>query len=776
LGHHPKGSLFKFFAEKLFYFVHLSKLYLSVGIVQCSSILRTTKITLHTDVSNSQRGGQLSKSVLCAPCSSILDTAWEARISVLPGHRLWDSPVDSSVSFPWHPTLADAKTAAAEGCHFCSLICRYSIQPESLDLERPVKVRFKHSDNDYGRWDFAVITPWNDFNVLQLCVRGARSSLWEGIGDVPSYGAYDDDKAVPEELADMLRNWLNTCAGEHNGCKVAEQVNLPSRLLEISDSGIGVPKIRLVAASPEHRGRYITLSHCWGQNPELNGLTRTLEENVKDYYNDVPYDVLTQTFKDAVQVTRALGVQHLWIDSLCIIQKDSKDWEQESIKMADIYAYSLVTIAAAGSQSDGLFLHRKKAEMTPVIWPTPEPGNLLAFHPFLLRNFFDYESIPQPIYGRAWCMQELTLSRRVLHFLPGQVVWNCTTSTRHEFDEHTAGTDKSACLVQEFAIADLMVDGKLKPLPPTATFFDTSESLPDADRGHRHLRSSAKLLKSAEGRISVCFGHPQASGEFLGRLRQSFTVSKDAYMARTQKVIIGRPRPRTLHDEWLSLVENYSTKGITMTGDRLPAIWSFAARMRATTDDEYCCGLWRSDITRGLTFMLYNSPKAKRSDTKPVSPSWSWAFREGKLRYYGDGRLHPTKTADPLARPSLMNFEDEGAMSMGRSTRAVLTLKCLAAPVTGVPDEEKPGQLLRCGALEISLDNVEFFQTLAGAEILCLHMMDYCCLLVRPANVRRQEFERVGLGYVRHQRGKGFKEVKDDYLDLPWRETKIRLI
>jgi hypothetical protein len=105
-----------------------------------------------------------------------------------------------------------------------------------------------------------------------------------------------------------------------------------------------------------------------------------------------------------------------------------------------------------------------------------------------------------------------------------------------------------------------------------------------------------------------------------------------------------------------------------------------------------------------------------------------------------------------------------------------LTLKCLAAPVTGVPDEEKPGQLLRCGALELSLDNVEFFQTLAGAEILCLHMMDYCCLLVRPANVWRREFERVGLGYVRHQRGKGFKEVKDDYLNLPWKETKIRLI
>jgi hypothetical protein len=114
-------------------------------------------------------------------------------------------------------------------------------------------------------------------------------------------------------------------------------------------------------------------------------------------------------------------------------------------------------------------------------------------------------------------------------------------------------------------------------------------------------------------------------------------------------------------------------------------------------------------------------------------------------------------------------------MTMGRSSRAVLTLKCLVAPVTGVQDEEDEGFILRCGVLEMALDHDELYLTLAGVEIFALHMMDYCCLLViqEPGS---KEYRRVGLGYVRHQGDKSFKQVKDGYLQLPWKEELIVLI
>lgn len=727
-----------------------------------------------------QPSESLPRSPLCPECASILKTAWEAGISIPPGHPRWDTPVDTRVTFPWHATLAEAKKASKE-CHLCVLILRYGVRTEAIDYERPVKVVFKHSDHDYGRWEFASVIARDDCNVVQICVRGARSSLWDGAGRPPSYGYCSaDGETISEELVHMLRDWMASCEADHGNCHIPAEVSLPSRLLEISDSeGVGL-KLRLVDALPEHKGRYITLSHCWGPNPELTGLTRTLRSNVDDHYKDLPIDQLSRTFKDAVYVTKRLGAAHLWIDSLCIIQQDADDWERESVKMADIYAYSLVTIAATGSQAtgDGLFLQRKEAEMTPLIWPTPEEGNMLALHPFLGREYFNYESIPQPIYGRAWCMQELTLSRRVLHFLPGQVVWNCTTSTRYEFDECATKAKKSVCLLQNFSVADLTFDGKTKALPPTASFVEIKEGIPTSHGNRLHRGKPGDMAQDAEGRVSVCFGHPQASGTFLGRLRQNFTISKEAYLARTSKIIIGRPRPRTLHDEWLSLVENYSVKGITETKDRLPAIWSFVTRMQATIDDEYCHGLWRSDFLRGLVFMRYYPSRTGNLKPNSTSPSWSWAAREGKIRYYGDGRLHPTRTVDPLAKTTLISLEntDTQPMTMGRSSRAVLTLKCLVAPVTGVEDEDKEEFLLRCGFLEMSLDHIEHFLTLAGVEILALHLMDYCCLLVVPAEPGSKEYRRVGLGYVRHQGNKGFRDVKDDYLQLPWKEEVIILI
>ncbi|KAH7370060.1 hypothetical protein BKA65DRAFT_386907, partial [Rhexocercosporidium sp. MPI-PUGE-AT-0058] len=47
----------------------------------------------------------------------------------------------------------------------------------------------------------------------------------------------------------------------------------------------------------------------------------------------IPSITLPATFRDAVVITRLLGVKYLWIDSLCIIQDQLSDWEHESAKM-----------------------------------------------------------------------------------------------------------------------------------------------------------------------------------------------------------------------------------------------------------------------------------------------------------------------------------------------------------------------------------------------------------------------------------------------------------
>ncbi|KAH7378009.1 hypothetical protein BKA64DRAFT_585809, partial [Cadophora sp. MPI-SDFR-AT-0126] len=45
----------------------------------------------------------------------------------------------------------------------------------------------------------------------------------------------------------------------------------------------------------------------------------------------ISYANLPVLFRDAIELTRTLGIRFLWIDSLCIIQDDIEDWEREQV-------------------------------------------------------------------------------------------------------------------------------------------------------------------------------------------------------------------------------------------------------------------------------------------------------------------------------------------------------------------------------------------------------------------------------------------------------------
>ncbi|CAI0651642.1 unnamed protein product [Colletotrichum noveboracense] len=66
---------------------------------------------------------------------------------------------------------------------------------------------------------------------------------------------------------------------------------------------------------------------------------------------------LSQTFRDAVITSRALGVRYLWIDSLYIIQDSKYDWKFEVQRMCQYYTNSLMTISEVSSAGGegGLF-------------------------------------------------------------------------------------------------------------------------------------------------------------------------------------------------------------------------------------------------------------------------------------------------------------------------------------------------------------------------------------------------------------------------------------
>ncbi|KAM0083587.1 hypothetical protein ACKRZS_004172 [Fusarium odoratissimum] len=107
---------------------------------------------------------------------------------------------------------------------------------------------------------------------------------------------------------------------------------------------------------PDDRGRYIALSHCWGDAMPL----KTTKASFAEFCHSIHFAQFPKTFQEAIIVCRKLNIEYLWIDSLCIIQDDEHDWAVESPKMCDVYqnAYLAIAAAAAHNSSEGLFHQR----------------------------------------------------------------------------------------------------------------------------------------------------------------------------------------------------------------------------------------------------------------------------------------------------------------------------------------------------------------------------------------------------------------------------------
>lgn len=254
---------------------------------------------------------------------------------------------------------------------------------------------------------------------------------------------------------DFLHKHIKDC-NEDFICKRARETwppntppLLPSRVLEIQTTANGF-MAKLVMSSDGQRSDYVALSHCWGKSKNM--LTTTTQ-TVKQRLAGIDWDSLPRTFQEALIITVELKMKYIWIDSLCILQDDPKDWEIESAKMGNIYANSYLTIAATGSlDCDGGLLNTRQRlfdEETKLVVPhrikeifhpfTNAETKIFVRHalssgPLQLRSTGNSASktMLAPLLSRAWCFQERLLSPRVVHFHGEEMVFECKTMTRCE--------------------------------------------------------------------------------------------------------------------------------------------------------------------------------------------------------------------------------------------------------------------------------------------------------------------------------------------------------
>ncbi|KAI0653369.1 heterokaryon incompatibility protein-domain-containing protein [Cubamyces menziesii] len=308
------------------------------------------------------------------------------------------------------------------------------------------------------------------------------------------------------------------------------------------------------------RGRYVALSYVWGEAQPH----RTTKLNLFWYKLRIDPADLPPTILDAIRVTRALGVDLLWVDGLCIVQDSEKDMHHELARMRDVYRNAYLTIDAASATrvSEGFLGDRElypiPDAVLPFICPSGKPVEQAANGTQLGMVYvtveedawyvtYDDPDDPEVIHtaSRGWCLQERLLSTRSLVFTSKTLKLRCHTRT------HNVGG---------------------------AYHYDGLDA----------------------ARIPKAVFHP------------------DHHIARYSD------EWKHIHKTWLNIVWDYSRAKLTNPADKLIAISAVAEMFAPFLGEDYVAGLWRPSLLHDLLWQTDpETPRGRPAEYR--GPSWSWA-------------------------------------------------------------------------------------------------------------------------------------------------------
>ncbi|KAL7815224.1 heterokaryon incompatibility domain-containing protein [Trichoderma gracile] len=285
------------------------------------------------------------------------------------------------------------------------------------------------------------ITDANDaLHVFELC--SSEASLDEPAfftDDAPPHAVlcrgYRISRATGDDDAlDQAAKWLRDCQA-HETCQAEDAGFVPTRLLYLGSKRTDTDVLDLVE-NPESV-KYAALSHRWtSETPTISLLTSNLPDRKQ---HGMPIANLPRMMQDVVLVLRRLGIDYVWIDSLCIIQDDKEDWKREAAKMALIYTNAELTVAASWCDKphQSLFCDHSEPRELPV-----ELGEVDGQSIFIRRRkphltwseepMIEDPDAEWPLLSRGWVYQEQLLSRRMLHFTRNELIWECLETTQCE--------------------------------------------------------------------------------------------------------------------------------------------------------------------------------------------------------------------------------------------------------------------------------------------------------------------------------------------------------
>jgi Heterokaryon incompatibility protein (HET) len=427
----------------------------------------------------------------------------------------------------------------------------------------------------------------------------------------------------------------------------------------------------------------------------------------------VPLSDFPATLRDAVTITRRLGLRHLWVDALCIKQDSEDDWQQECSRMRDVYKGATLTLIAANASSVdmGIFSKRiPKIVPPPLPWNvsnegdqvSPDQGRTVYMRPSteVLPTTWRHETEPWPIKDRGWTLQEDLLSSRTLSYSKSRMVWECST---YQIDE----------------------GGKI--------------SWPVQSNSKTIIQ---EIVQTGESRLSAWM---------LLTVARFLEVVSDKFGVR------GGNRRENPFYRWMTVVCEYTSRKLTRETDMLPGIAGLASEFARETRDTYYAGLWRKKLLVQLMWSLepVSASYAHPPITGPAmyrAPSWSWAsINGGTIRveppYFGiakevnerakiiAARIEPLASGDPFGQVKaghlilqgkfyhVGNFLESGSTTASGPLPAVQRVLQASILVAPCMKHEFHQQHKPCGRQHFALLQLRAYWDLAmerGADYLVL--------------------------------------------------------
>ncbi len=326
--------------------------------------------------------------------------------------------------------LSKFRTAKNSGCVFCTILERLCEAIPAVNESARIDLRIYFSR---GKMVVHISSKTPDSPITYRAFELYQSV--ESVSSIPIMSRFAKIRDIaPEAGSDVCfafaKDCLEDCVENHEICRELGGAPLPNRTIYL---GSGNAFLKLIEHSEDTFASYTALSYCWGTGSPMKTTLATLSSQK----TCISWESLPPVFQNAITVTRRFGVEHLWIDALCIIQDSPEDWQIQSSKMADIFAGAIFTIAAASSRDcDTPFLiSRPECYSKPLI--TSIRGSMEDLGWVKARS-----TIPVgytntgPLSARAWAYQERVLSTRVLCYMEAELIWQCRMRMACECQSH----------------------------------------------------------------------------------------------------------------------------------------------------------------------------------------------------------------------------------------------------------------------------------------------------------------------------------------------------